>query len=438
MTEAKTQTNMSTELQRVAERARRNPDERQLALAHLIDEQALERAYRKLRRGAAVGVDGVTKDEYGENLEDNLKELHERLKSKKYRHQPIRRVHIPKGGGKTRPLGISAVEDKIVQGALKEVLEAIYEQDFIEESYGARPGRSAHHALSRLQKAAWGGKLKVILEADITSFFDKIDRRMLVEMLEARIADRSLMALVSKCLHVGVLEGEKFFRPEEGTAQGSKLSPLLGNIYLHHVLDRWFAEEVKPRMRGEAMYIRYCDDFIMGFENEQDAQRVMDVLGQRLGRFNLELSPEKTRLTDFTKPEGEGGGGSFDFAGFTIFWKKNRKGKGRHLSWKTRKGSRKKFLKKLNEECKMTRHQPVGEQHKGLARRIRGHFNYFGVNGNVDELNKILHEVRLMWFKWLNRRSQRKSLTWERFKDLLKDFPLPKAKVYHDLWRKKL
>jgi group II intron reverse transcriptase/maturase len=241
------------------ERARREPEGRFHSLAHLIDVLALGRAYGRMRKDAAAGVDGMTKERYGQDLEVRLRDLHGRLRSKRYRHQPIRRVHIPKGQGKTRPIGISAFEDKLVQDALREILEAIYEQDFLDCSYGFRPGRSAHDAVRTLDRVVHRGEVNWILEADIVSFFDSVDRTALVEMLQTRIADGSLLRLIGKCLHVGVLDGEAYRRPDLGTAQGSVLSPILGNVYLHYALDLWFETEVKPRLRGRATLIRYCD-----------------------------------------------------------------------------------------------------------------------------------------------------------------------------------
>ena len=259
MPNALTLADMSPGLLKVVERAQREPEGRFHALAHLIDGPALKRAYRRQRSDAAVGVDGVTKEQYGQNLEANLQELHARLKAKQYRHQPIRRVHIPKGQGKTRPIGISAFEDKVVQDAVREVLEAIYEQDFLECSYGFRPGRSAHDAVRTLRRHVERGEVRWIFEADIVSFFDSLDRTELKKMLEVRVADGSLLRLIGQCVHVGVLDGEERVEPELGTVQGSVLSPLLGNVYLHYVLDRWFETEVKPRLRGKTILMRYCD-----------------------------------------------------------------------------------------------------------------------------------------------------------------------------------
>lgn len=428
---------MSPGLVRVMERAQEDPDRRLLALAHHIDVTALRRAYNRLQKETAVGVDGVTKQEYGQELESNLEDLHNRLKTMRYRHQPIRRAHIPKGKGQTRPIGICCIEDKIVQGALRELLETIYEQDFLDCSYGFRPRRSAHDAIRALDRAVLKGEARWILEADIRSFFDELNRSQLKEMLQRRVNDKSLMRLVGKCLHVGILDGEEFSRPEEGTVQGSVLSPLLGNIYLHYALDRWFEREIRPRLKGRSVLVRFADDFICGFERRDDAERVLGVLGKRLGRFGLRLHPEKTRLVDFRRPprgrRGGKGPGTFDFLGFTVHWRWSGKGRWT-VSYKTRRVRLGQAITKAYDWCRRHRHLTVPEQHMALTRRIRGHFNYFGVDGNERSLNRLNHEVRRAWYKWLNRRSQRSRLNWERFGDLLRDFPLPKPRVYVKIW----
>jgi RNA-directed DNA polymerase len=437
MGKAETLGPMSPGLARVAERARRDPQRALLSLAHHIDRDALHRAYRGLRKDAAVGVDGVTKEEYGRNLAENLRDLHERLKTYRYRHQPILREHIPKEGGGTRPIGISTVEDKIVQDALRELLEAIYEQDFMECSYGFRPGRRPHDALRALDHAVHRGGVEWILEADVESFFDSVDRSQLKEMLKKRVGDKSLLRLIGKCLHVGVLDGEAFSEPEEGTVQGSVLSPILGNIYLHYALDDWFEHEVKPRLEGRAVLIRYADDFIMGFERADDAKRVMGVLEKRTKRFGLNLKAEKTRLIDFRRPSRKQDGGkgpsTFDFLGFTAYWRRSRNG-GWYMALKTRRARLRRAVRSVYEWCRSHRHWSIPEQHSALKRRIQGHFNYFGVNGNVRSLVLLNKRVESAWFKWLRRRSQRSRLTWERYHDLLQDYPLPKPRVIVDLW----
>jgi group II intron reverse transcriptase/maturase len=431
---------MSLKLLEVAKRAQRDPEGRLQSLAHLIDEEALERSYRRLRKRAAVGVDGVTKERYGEDLEGNLRALHQRLKQQRYRHQPLRRVHIPKGNGRTRKIGVAALEDKIVQGAVHEILEAAYEPLFVEGSYGFRPGRSAHDALRALLRAVdKGGKVRWILEADIATFFDSIDRKQLMSMLEERIADKSLLRLIGKCLHVGVLDGEEYSDPDRGTPQGSSLSPILGNIYLHYALDRWVEQEVKPRMQGELVLIRYADDVVLGFEHRGDAERVLAVLGKRLERFGLRLHPDKTRLFPFGRPPRGGGRGkargreTFDLLGFTWYWRRSRLG-GWHAALKTRRGRMRRAITSIDEYCRRHRHEPVAVQHRALIVRLQGHYNYFGVNGNVQSLEVLAFHARRTWHKWLCRRSQKAYIPWERFNDLLRDFPLPKPRVCVQIW----
>jgi len=437
MASALTWETMSPGLVKGVERAQREPEGRFHALAHLIDVPALERAYRRQRADAAVGIDGVTKEQYGQALEVNLQDLHARLKAQRYRHQPIRRVHLPKAQGKTRPIGISAFEDKVVQDAVREVLEAIYEQDFLGCSYGFRPGRSAHDAVRTLEQMVHQGEVRWIFEADIVSFFDSLDRTELKKMREVRVADGSLLRLIGKCLHVGVLDGEAVLEPELGTVQGSVLSPLLGNVYLHYVLDRWFETEVKPRLRGKATLIRYCDDFIIGFEREDDAWRVRAVLEKRLGRFGLTLHPDKTRLLPFWRPsttqQSGQGPASFDFLGFTFYWRRTRTGHWR-MGCKTRRASLRRAKQAIYDWCRRHRHQPVEAQHAALGRRLRGHFNYFGVNGNFPSLLRLVEATKRAWYKWLCRRSQRKRLTWERFADLLRQMPLPRPRITVRIW----
>ena len=437
MSVASTTGTMSPQLLKVVERARREPGGRFHSLAHLIDEAALVRAYQRLRKEAAVGVDGVTKEQYGEQLEENLRVLHERMKRKRYRHQPIRRVHLPKEGGATRPIGISALEDKIVQGAVREVLEAVYEQDFLDCSYGFRPGRSAHDALRALDTALYPGEGNWILEADLRSFFDSVDRTTLREMLQERIADGSLLRLIGKCLHVGVLDGEELFEPERGTTQGSGLSPLLGNVYLHYALDRWFEREVKPRLKGKAQLIRYADDFVIVFSRRDDAQWVGTELVRRLEDYGLALNPDKTRLVCFRPPprhQRKGrGSGTFDFLGFTWYWRRSRRGRWM-AACKTRRARVQRAIRSVHEYCRYHRHESIPVQHAALCRRIQGHFNYFGVNGNRRSLTPIRYHAERAWYKWLRRRSQKTRLNWGRFQDLLRDFPLPQPRVMVQIW----
>lgn len=437
MTAASMAENVSPKLLEVMERAKRDPQMRFFSLAHLIDQEALKRAYGRVRKSAAVGVDGITKEQYGQMLETNIADLHSRMKAMRYRHQPLRRVHIPKGEGKTRPIGISSLEDKVVQGSLREVLEAVYEPIFSEASYGFRPGRSAHDALRALNHGLARGEVNWILEADIESFFDSIDRKMLMEMLRERVADSSLLRLIGKCLHVGILDGEEYSEPSEGTVQGSSLSPLLGNVYLHHVLDQWIERDVLPRLEGKTLLVRYADDFVIGFEREDDAKRVWAVLGQRFERYGLRLHPDKTRLLPFGRPDkgqpGGKGAATFDLLGFTLYWRRTQGG-----TWmpslKTRTARLRRAVTAVADWCRSHRHESVKDQHAALTRRIEGHLNYFGVNGNLRSLRMLLHQVERAWRKWLGRRGQPKPLSWKRFGDMLRRFPLPVARIRVQLW----
>jgi RNA-directed DNA polymerase len=436
MGDALTSRARSPGLEKVAERARRHPEQRIFALAHLIDEPALERAFRGLRRDAAVGVDGVTVEQYGEQLAAKLQSLRARMKAGQYRHQPIRRVHIPKDGGTSRPIGVSTVEDKIVQGALRDVLEAICEQDFLDCSYGFRPGRGAHDAIRALNGIVRQGHANYIVEADIVSFFDSIDRKMLMEMLRGRIADEGLMRLVGKCLHVGVLDGEEFLEPSEGTAQGSSLSPLLGNVYLHHVLDLWFEREVRPRLRAGCALVRYADDFVLCFEHEDDASYVWSILEERFTTFGLTLHPKKTRCFTFRSPRhgSDGGGATFDFLGFTVHWQRTRFQDVWRVAFRTRGARLRRAIKSVADWCRSHRHEPVEKQHQTLKRKLDGHFNYFGVNGNVTALSRLLYWATRAWKKWLDRRSQHARMSWRRFNELQRRFPLPTARVRVQIW----
>lgn len=438
MADAMTSGSMLPKLLEVAERAK-TLDARFFALAYLIDVPALERAFKRLRKRAAVGVDGVTVEQYGERLQENLRDLHQRMKAGKYRHQPLRRTYIRKEDGSSRPIGISAVEDKIVQSALREVLETVYEPAFMDCSFGFRPGRSAHDAVRSIQQACDRRKVNWVLEADIMSFFDSINRQKLQEMLQERVPDGSIKRLVGKCLKVGVLEGEELSWAKDGTTQGSTLSPLLGNIYLHHVLDLWFGTQVKPRLRGVAHLVRYADDFIMCFENKRDAERVLEILPKRMEKFDLKLHPDKTRLVPFNRPRKRGtdrkGPGTFDFVGFTFYWKRRRSGNW-GLGVKTRRKSSRRFLRNVYDWCRRHRHLPVKEQYRKLKQKLVGHLAYFGVNGNQRSMRSVIYWTKCVWGKCLRRRSQKAHrLTWEVFfGPYMRRFRFPEPRVSVNIW----
>jgi len=347
-------------------------------------------------------------------------------------------VHIPKAPGKTRPIGVSCIEDKIVQGALREVLEAIYEQEFLPCSYGFRPKRSAHDALRAVNHMVFQEGTGWILELDFQAFFDSVDRTKLIAMLRERVVDGSFLRLVGKCLHVGVLDGADYSTPDVGTVQGSVISPLLGNVYLHHVLDRWFEEEVKPELVGHARLIRYADDAVLGFVRREDAEQFLVRLTSRVEDFGLTLHPDKTRLLSFRPPDpGKPRGpksATFDFLGFTMFWRRGRHG-GWALGMKTQTAKRRRAIMALRDWCRRHRHLPRKEQHAALARRLRGHYGYFGVNGNIASLKSVHYAAHLNWWKWLRRRGQRgKRLTWERFKRYLDAIPLPPPRICVQIW----
>jgi len=278
----------------------------------------------------------------------------------------------------------------------------------------------------------------VVLEADIQAYFDSIDRKTLVELLQIRVADPSLLRLIGKCLHVGVLDGEKYSTPDEGTAQGSIISPMFGNVFLHYVLDQWFECEIKPRLKGRARLIRYADDFVIGFQRQYDAERVLAVLHKRMAKYGLKLHPDKTRLIPFARPPRGANGasrpGTFDFLGFTMYWRKSRRGHWT-LGMKTRKAKVRKFLNELRQRCRRHRHDQVKDQHASLSRRLRGHFNYFGVNGNSRSMQCVLHQTERIWLQWLQRRSQRgHRLTWQRFSAYLRAHPLPQPRICVQIW----
>lgn len=429
MEEAPTSQTVSTKLERIAKRAREAPTMVLRTLAHHIDVEWLKEAHRRTRKDGAAGVDGISAAEYERDLENNLRSLHERAKTGTYRAPPVRRVNIPKGDGRTRPIGIPTFEDKILQRAVAMVLEAVYEQDFLPCSYGFRPNRSAHDALKALREATMKMGGGWILEVDIRQYFDTLDHGQLRDILGKRIGDGSLMRLIGKWLNAGVMEGMAVRHPETGTPQGGVISPILSNVYLHEVLDTWFEREVKPRLKGQATLVRYADDFILLFEREDDARRVHDVLPKRFGKYGLELHPEKTRLVRFTRPKSKSDKdddddpGSFDLLGFTHHWALSRNG-----YWvvmlKTAKNRFSKAVRTITEWCRTHRHLSVKEQHAALTRKLRGHYSYFGVMGNATALWRFKRLVYVAWRSWLNRRSQRARVTWERMRQLSEKYPL--------------
>lgn len=426
---------VSTKIERIGQLAR--DYERLTTLAHNIDVGWLAQAFRDTRKDAAVGVDGQTAQEYRRDLEGNLEDLRERFMSGRYVAPPVRRVHIPKGNGQTRPLGIPTFEDKVLQRAVTMLLTPIYEQHFLDCSYGFRPGRSAHHALEALRDAIRRMRYRGcwVIDADIRRFFDTIQRPKLREVLRRRIGDGVVLRQIDKWLKAGVWEQGQLHYPEQGTPQGGVLSPLLANILLDEALDQWFERQAKPRLRGRAELIRYADDFVIVVELEQDARKLMEVLPKRLERCGLELHAEKTRLVPFKQPPSGGPrqveqSGKFDFLGFTHTWGRPRSGRGWTIRQTTAKDRYSRSLKRMNEWLKRYRHMPVAWQHRQLTRKLNGHVNYYNVIGNHRRVRNFWHQTKRLWRKWLGRRSQRAVLTWAAFDRLLSKYPLaqPRAK----------
>lgn len=428
---------IETRLQRIAELARNGPQMSFTNLAHHIDIELLKEAYRRTRKDGATGVDGQTGAEYGERLEENLGSLLDRFKSGTYRAPPVRRVHIPKGDGKTRPLGIPTFEDKVLQRAVAMVLEAVYEQDFLECSYGFRPGRSAHQAIGAMREWLMRNNGGTVLDVDIKAFFDTLDHKELRAILDRRVRDGVIRRAIDKWLRAGVLENGVETTPQTGTPQGGVISPLLANIYLHEVIDVWFDTQAKPRLHGEAVLVRYADDMVMVFAQEEDAQRVMAVLPKRLEKYGLALHPDKTRVVSFKRPGSRDDdppkGKSFDLLGFTHHWGKSRKGDWilKHRTSHQRIG---RALERVRQWCKRNRHMPASAQHARLKAILRGHYGYYGVTGNFDALERFAWEVKRVWWYWLDRRSQKAKMTWEKFKRLLEQYPLPKPYLPHSIY----
>jgi len=414
---------MGTELEWIADRAR-DPGFVFMNLAHHLDELRLRSAYRRVRKDGAWGVDGVTGEAYGRDLDTNLRDLHARLRGRQYKAPPVERAWIPKASGGERPIGVPTFEDKVVQRAVVDLLEPVYEATFHDFSYGFRRGRRAHDALRALRQAVMEEGIRWIVDADIEGFFDHIHHGLLQGLIQRRVSDRGMLRLTGRWLRAGVLEAGQYLPTNEGTPQGGVVSPLLANIYLHYALDAWYVEEVRPRMRGHSVLIRFADDFVAGFALESDARRFLAVLEKRLARFHLRLHPEKTRLLDF----GRGSDATFTFLGFGHYWARSRRG-----YWvvkrRTAKGRVAAFARSLHAWCRANRHTPVAWQHAQLAAKLRGHYAYFGVRTNLRSLEKVRESALRSWRHWLCRRSQHSRMGWDRWSTEMKRFALPAPRI---------
>ena len=425
-----------TYLQWIGTRAKEKPEEQFTNLLSQVKAPLLKEAFHRLRKDAAPGIDGVRWAEYADGLDDRLLDLQDRIHRGSYHPQPVRRVHIPKGDGRTRPLGIPSLEDKIVQQAARMVLEPIYEAMFVGFSYGFRPGRSQHDALDALAEAI-ARKVSWVLDADIRSFFDTIDHGWMQKLLEHRIGDSRMVRLVMKWVRAGVMEEGELREVKEGTPQGGIISPLLANIYLHYALDLWACQWRKRHARGEVYVVRYADDVVMGFQLEQDAHAMRAALSARLGEFGLELHPDKTRVLRFgryareqAERHGEGKPATFDFLGFTHIAGTNRRG-GFQLRRRTSRKKRRAKQAQLKEECRRRRHDPVPDQHKWLCSVLRGHYQYYGVPTNCRALASFHHAVYWTWHRWLQRRSQKAAWTLDKLRTFDARFPLPRPRIVH-------
>lgn len=431
---------MQTKLNLITEIAKRDSSEKINNVAYLLNSANLKECFMMLKRGRASGIDGVSTEDYETNLEENLERLVERLKKQSYKPQPVRRRYIPKANGSMRPLGIPSVEDKVVQTGIARILEAVYEVDFLDFSYGFRPHRNCHQALDRLDKILMTRPINHIIDADIKGFFDNVNHDWMKKFLEHRISDPNLLRLVGRFLRNGYMEEGKVYETDKGTPQGGIVSPILANIYLHYALDLWLERAVKPGCRGAVEIVRYADDFVICVQYKDEAEKILEALKERLGKFSLELAGDKTRIIEFgryAKVNAVSKGikpATFNFLGFTHFIDKTRKG-----NFKVgRKTDRKRMtakLKEMNLWLKGIRNQFQARiWWKTLRGKLSGHFQYYGVSGNFRSISRFYYLTIRLVFKWLNRRSQKKSFNWETFTEYLKRHELPKPKIHHDFY----
>lgn len=431
---------MDTRLARISQLSSENPNMVFTSIGHLIDKELLLQCHAAMDGNKAVGIDGVTKEKYGENLDENLNDLVDRLKRHAYKPKPARRVEIPKDNGKMRPLSIYCYEDKLVQEALKETLEAVFEPLFYDCMMGFRPNRNCHQALRKLNVMIERKSTSYILDADIKGFFDHLDHEWIMKFIGAKVKDPNILRLVRRMLKAGIIEDYRFEATEEGSGQGSVCSPIIANVYMHYVLAWWFEERIKPTMRGFCDLVIYADDFVVCFQYKDDAEKFYGRLKRRMGNFGLSLEEEKSRLIEFGRfatrdraKKGKGKPETFNFLGFTHYCSTNRNGKFRVK----RKTSRKKFSKKCREIRQRIRGMRTGSLKTivfKLNQILVGYYHYYGITDNSKSLNAFRFEVQKSLFKWLNRRSQKKSYTWDEFNQMMKEHPLVKPRIYASIY----
>ena len=436
VTETKVKTTTATKLERIAKLSGENPKMKFMGLMPHVNRESLIGCFNELDRKKAVGVDQMTKEEYGKGLDENVNDLLSRMMGMSYRPSPVREVLIPKANGKERPLGISTVEDKMVQLMFSKILEAIYEPLFYDCSFGFRRGKSAHDAIKACRQHLYGGRANIIVDVDLENFFGTIDHKKLIAILRMKITDERFIRYVVRMLKSGILSKGELRKTDEGTTQGSCASPILANIYAHYALDQWFNKEVKANVRGEVAVYRYCDDFVICCELEEDADRILCALQGRMERFSLKLNLEKTKKVGFSKSKMQKGEkqGTFDFLGFTFYWGKSRKG-----YWipkaKTSKKRKKSKLKAVKEWCRKSRHKAkLLELWKIFCSKLRGHIQYYGVSFNTRSVANFVHQAVKCFFTWMNRRGQRKSFAWDRFNRFMEVYPPPRAIVHHRMF----
>lgn len=434
---------MSTYRKQIAELAKKTRGKPIFSLNHFITLELAKEAWGLTRKDGAAGIDGQTASDYEQDLDCNLRNLVEKIKSGTYKAPAVRRTYIPKTDGSQRPLGIPTLEDKVAQRCIATILECIYEEEFKNFSFGFRPRKSAHQALKYIRDQIMDHRATWIADVDLRKFFDTIPHRKLLEILAQRVQDRTVLKMIGKWLKAGVLEKGQLSRSTMGTPQGGVISPLLANIFLHYVLDEWFERDVKSKLRSKSFLARFCDDFVMGFENANDARRVYEVLPKRLQKFGLLMHSEKSRLLDFRSPPNKIKAkdlkqfeqkvrklNSFNFLGFTHSWFQSR-----NLCWVVHQSTAKdrfsRALLNVKIWCRTNRHYPIKKQHRRLCQIVQGHFAYYGITGNSVKIRNFVHQVERIWFKWLVRRDSSRKWTWENHRSLLKNHPLPKPRIVH-------
>lgn len=424
-------TSVSTRRQRIAAIAQKYRESPISTLSHHMDLLWMREAYRQLNANSAVGVDGESVAAFGERLDERLRELLEQAKSGSYRAPPVLRKQIPKNEKETRPIGIPTTANKVLERAVVMLLEPIYEQDFIEDSYGFRRNRSSHDALEVIRQSLMQMGGGWVLDVDVQKYFDTIQHGHLRDILRKRVKDGVILRLINKWLKAGVWENGQIEYSTEGTPQGGVVSPMLSNIYLNEVLDQWFTKEVQPHLQGKARLVRFADDFVILFEHKADAEQVKDLLPERFGQYGLTIHPEKTRLVDFRRPDEAGKikPQTFDFLGFTHYWGTTRK-KGKAVKKKTAGKKMQRAVRAIDDWCKANRHERVHHQHATLSKKIRGHYAYYGVTGNSRALGEFLDLVRKSWRKWLNRRNNKRGMPWDRYNAMLRGpYALPPPRI---------